>query len=203
MGWVSTIAISLLKTHIGKHGVGVEIGVATGANAFAILDAFPKHTLYLVDPWKSGYSTVRDSNDVNQQRMDGRYKSVCSTVQQRYSERATVIRKPSVEAAAEVPDNLDYIFIDGNHAYEAVLQDLNTWVHKVRANGLVIGDDWGYGWNTVVAAVIDFCEKENPFLPPVNKVQTYKPIPSKRVSPAPRNAPIVNKVQKLWWGIKR
>ena len=39
---------------------------------------------------------------------------------------------------------LDWIYIDGDHSYEACIKDLNNAKEIVKPGGLIIGDD--YGW---------------------------------------------------------
>ena len=38
----------------------------------------------------------------------------------------------------------DYIYIDAEHSYKAVKQDLNIWYPKLKTNGYIFGDD--YHW---------------------------------------------------------
>jgi len=40
---------------------------------------------------------------------------------------------------------IDLLFIDGDHAYDAVYADLKNWTPLVRAGGVVCGDDYGEG----------------------------------------------------------
>ncbi len=53
----------------------------------------------------------------------------------------------------------DWIYIDGNHLYEYVKQDLELYYGKVKTGGLITGDDYFQGgwWNGgVVKAVNEF-----------------------------------------------
>ena len=38
--------------------------------------------------------------------------------------------------------SLDFVFIDANHAFDYVMQDLIEWTKKVRIGGIVSGDDY-------------------------------------------------------------
>lgn len=51
------------------------------------------------------------------------------------------IRKQSDEVTNdEIPDgSLDAIFIDGNHEYDFVLNDLNKYWKKIRSGGQILG----------------------------------------------------------------
>ena len=57
-------------------------------------------------------------------------------------------------AAVVLPDDLDLVYIDANHQYEAVLNDMVRWLPKVRKGGILSGDD--YSREPVVQAVADF-----------------------------------------------
>ena len=46
------------------------------------------------------------------------------------------------------------MFIDGDHAYSKVLQDLRVWERKVRRGGLVIGHDFSPPWMVEVARAV-------------------------------------------------
>jgi predicted O-methyltransferase YrrM len=55
------------------------------------------------------------------------------------------LRLPSVEAAKTFADkSLDFVFIDGDHAYESVCADIDAWLPKVKPGGLLAGHDYPY-----------------------------------------------------------
>jgi hypothetical protein len=67
----------------------------------------------------------------------------------------TPIIAPSIRAATLFTNSsLDFVFIDANHSYEAVLSDLHAWWPKIRPGGLLAGHD--YGWSGVAKAVYEF-----------------------------------------------
>ena len=39
---------------------------------------------------------------------------------------------------------LDLVYVDGDHRYEAVLADLKVWLPKLRAGGVMAGHDWSF-----------------------------------------------------------
>lgn len=56
-----------------------------------------------------------------------------------------VTAKPSVEAAAQFPDEyFDVVWIDADHTYEGCKADIAAWFPKVRPGGFIGGDDWAY-----------------------------------------------------------
>ena len=73
----------------------------------------------------------------------------------------TFLRKPSITVTNdEIPDGtLDCVFIDANHEYQYVLDDLNFWWRKIRNGGQMLGDD--YYMNDVKNAVDTFSKNNN------------------------------------------
>jgi predicted O-methyltransferase YrrM len=50
--------------------------------------------------------------------------------------------------------SLPFVFVDANHKYEAVLEDLDAWWPKISPGGVLCGDD--FLWPEVRTAVTDF-----------------------------------------------
>jgi hypothetical protein len=62
----------------------------------------------------------------------------------------------------DIPDDsLDAVFIDGDHSYEAVIQDLPFWWKKLRVGGWLLGDDYASCCPGTTQAVDDFTRANN------------------------------------------
>eukprot|EP00913_Durusdinium_trenchii_P031684 g29670.t1 len=62
---------------------------------------------------------------------------------QPWRSRATTLLQRSVEAAAWVrPGFLDLVFLDGDHRYESVTNDIQAWWPKLRSGGILAGPRW-------------------------------------------------------------
>jgi predicted O-methyltransferase YrrM len=60
-----------------------------------------------------------------------------------YQDRLIVLEMTTREASAKVPLSfLDFVFIDADHSYEAVKDDIACWAPKVRSGGWVGGHDY-------------------------------------------------------------
>ena len=116
----------------GEHGLteGAEIGVDRGRFSEYMLKVIPNLHLFSVDPWRWKL------------RGESRYNSSVRRLQP-YGERSTIIRKDSMDARYDVPDeSLDFLYIDGNHSFDYVISDLIWWAKKVRYGGIVSGHDF-------------------------------------------------------------
>jgi predicted O-methyltransferase YrrM len=64
------------------------------------------------------------------------------------------IRATSMESVENYQDNsLDFVFIDGNHEYEYVFNDIKHWISKIKSGGVLSGHD--YHSPEVINAVSD------------------------------------------------
>jgi len=128
-----------------------EIGVDTGVAAFHYRRLFPEAELHLIDPWL--YTEAYNDPAVTSQEMGD---ESCRLVHQRFDgdSKVTIHRMTSEEAAATVPGQFDIVFIDANHAYEYVKQDIQLWSPRVRNGGLLAGHDYrSRSWPGVSRAV--------------------------------------------------
>ena len=72
-------------------------------------------------------------------------------------DKVTVIIAESVRAAQLFANNsLDFVFIDGDHAEEAVVLDINTWWPKLKKGSMLAGHDFATGVGGVRQA-LDRC----------------------------------------------
>ena len=184
------IVVELINV-FAPNGVGIEIGVYAGETSHAILKDTTAQHLYLIDPWIKG----------SEEKCNRHYLQVCKLMNEEFSERTTIIRKKSEDATEDVPNDLGFVFIDGDHHYDYVMNDLTLWVPKVRSGGLIVGHDWGHDFPEVIQAVVDY-SKKGTFETPLSN---YDKLAHSHVS-APSHAPVVNKswpYGKLWWAIKK
>ena len=128
--------LSLLSTVTPLRRI-VEIGVHRGRTSAAILSRFPDATLYMIDPWlpyRDGERQITEADQAEARR-------IALEVTAPYSERRIVIDTDSRSALSQVPI-CDAVFVDGDHSYEGVWEDL-AWWDKVRLGGIFCGHDYG------------------------------------------------------------
>lgn len=150
-----------------RRSVCAEIGVYEGDFSAQILEQLRPRRLHLIDPWRyeagPRYEQAWYGGQVgtSQARMDAVHAAVLARFAREIVAGVVAVhRAPSVEAAAGFADGyFDWVYVDGNHLYEFVKADLETYHPKVRTGGYIAGDDYGAaGWweGGVTRAVDEF-----------------------------------------------
>jgi len=68
--------------------------------------------------------------------------AIFNKVTRSYKNRLIVLKGDSEKMAEKVPDGtLDFVFIDADHRYPAVVKDLAAWTPKLKAGGILCGHD--------------------------------------------------------------
>jgi hypothetical protein len=133
-----------------RIAVIAEIGVYQGQGAHQFRHCFPDAMLYLIDPWRhvpelralGGRMHREGVTAKNNQRI---WDAIYQTVRAGFAadKNAEFLRATSAEAAPKIPDDyLDAAFIDGDHRYEFVCEDIKLWTPKVRRGGFLAGHDY-------------------------------------------------------------
>ena len=121
-----------------KNGIFVEIGTHTGDFADFILGNSKDSVLYCVDPYLS-YSDYNDA--INNVTGDSLYNGTYHRLKSAYGDRVIFVRKLSADAVKYIPNDIDFLYIDGNHQSAYVRNDLELYYPKVKAGCTIIGDD--------------------------------------------------------------
>lgn len=120
-----------------KFTKGAEIGVAEGRFSESMFKAIPNLKLYCIDIWNP-YQGNRWSG--SKERNIHHFKATSERLSQ-YD--ATILREMSMNAVKKFEnDSLDFVYIDSNHGFDYVMQDLIEWSRKVKSGGIVFGDDY-------------------------------------------------------------
>lgn len=127
-------------------GVVVEIGSYLGASA-CFLAAGIRHCrrggrLHCVDTWL---------NDAMSEGQRNTWDIFCRNTA-KFSDLIVAHRGLSVDIAAKFEEQVDLLFVDGDHSYEGCHADINAWLEKVRPGGLIYMHD--VGWAEGVQRVI-------------------------------------------------
>lgn len=124
--------LAMLFGELGLR-VGAEVGVAEGIYSKVLCLHIPDIELYCVDIW-SRYSKKGENDQARALALAHEKLDVYG---------ARFIRKPSAEAVRDFADaSLDFVYIDGDHSFDFVMQDLILWSAKVKPGGVIAGHDY-------------------------------------------------------------
>lgn len=117
-----------------------EVGVQAGVFSRRILDTWGGELL-MVDFWGPipGYEDIANVSQLEHQKL----LEQAQQVEKDFQPKARILRGLSVEAAQQVPPHsLDFVYLDADHSYKGVTEDLKAWIGKVRPGGAIGGHDY-------------------------------------------------------------
>ena len=127
----------------------VEIGSYQGESTSLFAMQFNPKDLYAIDPFVNGYDANDDSSFANFDDVSYNFK-----LRTEPFECVRHIKKFSYDTVDMFADNsLDFVYIDGDHTYEGVIRDINTYLPKIKLGGYMGGHDLGKGG--VTKAIIE------------------------------------------------
>jgi hypothetical protein len=130
---IPRMATKFMKKHFkDKWVTGMEIGVEKGLNAKNLLRELNIKALYLIDPNQEWFPSATNIY--------------------RFYER-------SPEALSSIKGKFDFIYVDGDHSYEAVKKDLEASFKLLKRQGVLSGHD--IDQIGVTRAVFEFCKGLN------------------------------------------
>jgi len=172
---------NLIQELLGARGdrsdplVVAEIGVFQARTAYWLLRNLPGISYIGVDPYRYDFQDEKNTSSViNKWSQQGVFAEFdISNDNQSYSDelkaissgalsklalfplRSQLWKMTSREAAALMPDRIvDLVFLDGDHSYAAVKNDIQLWLPKLSDGGILAGHD--FGTNTQVTEAV--CE---------------------------------------------
>ncbi len=141
--WYDFIPLSLNENPI-KY---LEIGTFYGANIISCTKSYgshPKSLLYGVDPYADYNEYDEYKNEIT--NIYETMKENLNLLAPEEKKKITIFREYSYDKIPKfMNDYFDIIYIDGNHLPEYVLEDAALSFRKLKVNGYMVFDD--YGWN--------------------------------------------------------
>ncbi len=163
--------------HCESKGVFVEVGSFLGSSSVflgsLIRESNKDIKLFCVDTWKSCFSKNTKAFDYFTADSDEERYKLIATYHKLISEFGegrpdlifkhhikeaglediiTPLKMSSVQASKRFKnETLSFVYIDANHSYSHVIDDIQAWMPKVSSSGILGGDD--YNWKGVRAAV--------------------------------------------------
>ena len=120
-----------------KHSVCAELGVMDGLFSKEIIKITKPKKLVLIDIWQVNQTF---SDPITQKEYDLKYNSIKEKF--KLNPKVKII-KGRTDSINTFPDNyFDWVYIDADHRYEAVKNDLENCYPKIKPGGYIIGDDY-------------------------------------------------------------
>lgn len=119
----------------------VEVGVFKGEFSKKILENWSGN-LWMIDPWrpfeeKEGYIDA-SNHKIHKTAYSESIKNIKG-----FENRAFMLRGLSSDMVNRFENrSLDMVYIDGNHAYDWVKEDIELWWPKVKPGGILAGHDY-------------------------------------------------------------
>lgn len=138
--WISNKGLVPYIKRQGDNLKGIEIGTCRGESTAYFLEKCPNiDFLTTIDPYK-GY---QDWNGEITQETVERFMEVAKKNLKKYGKRVKMLREESVNAADKFEDeSVDFIFVDGDHSYDATLADCMHYYSKLKKGGIFCGHDY-------------------------------------------------------------
>jgi predicted O-methyltransferase YrrM len=123
----------------------LEIGTFYGANILSVANTYGLHSdskLYCIDPWEDYDEYPEYKNE--QPKI---YEAFINNIENSGVKDKIIINRgySNLEIQKFQNDFFDIIYIDGNHEPEYVLEDAVLSFRKLKKNGIMIFDDYGFG----------------------------------------------------------
>jgi predicted O-methyltransferase YrrM len=156
--WFSGTSIYRAQVERAHDGaVFVEIGAWKGRSAafmaVEIINSGKRIDFYTVDHWLGSHEHAHDIDpDVKAGRLYDVFIENIGAVRN----HVTPLRGNSTNVATQFLDrSVDFIYLDAGHTYDDVHADLTAWWPKLKAGGVMAGDDWCWA-DGVARAVAEF-----------------------------------------------
>jgi predicted O-methyltransferase YrrM len=133
----------------------LEIGTFYGANLLSVANTYGQHSdskLYCIDPWED-----YDDYPEYKNQQSSIYDSFCTNIENSGVKNKIIINRgySNNEILKFQDEFFDIIYIDGNHEPEYVLEDAVLSFRKLKQNGIMIFDDYGWGGPDLTQRGID------------------------------------------------
>jgi hypothetical protein len=120
--------------------LGLETGAEIGVHLGIFTEKLCKEGLkmYAVDPW------IAFSGQGLGQKLQKTQDDNYSRAKQKLANYdVQVIKKTSMDAVHDFKEgSLDFVYIDGDHNFKHIAEDIYDWYKKVKSGGIVSGDDY-------------------------------------------------------------
>ena len=136
-GWVT--GLQKFVADLPDKFIMAEIGSYAGESTTIFAQRASR--IYAIDPWVN-YVEKNPTQMVSMQDLP-EAEAAFDKVLARFPSIIIKVRGYSADVVKDVPDkSLDVVYIDGNHEYKHVIEDVNIWTPKIKVGGVIAGHDY-------------------------------------------------------------
>jgi len=146
-GWMSALELIWLAERAQRSSVIVEVGSYLGRSTRSLGDN-TQGIVYAVDTWNGPLSLIGT-------KTDSFYSQFCDNVEDLLEKKRIVPCSPEDKFLKKLEP--DFVFIDGDHSYDAVKLDILTWKPRIKKGGILSGHD--FGAESVTNAVLELLKE--------------------------------------------
>jgi predicted O-methyltransferase YrrM len=146
-----------LIDYIPNNLIMAEVGCYTGESTKMFLESGKITLLYAIDIWEDEMNNFK--NYAARRGSDHDFSIVEKTFDESMKEFNVKKLKMYFSEALESLPTLDFIYIDANHDYEFVKDDITNALKKIKKDGLIAGHDYNNETPGVIKAVNEFFGK--------------------------------------------
>lgn len=129
----------------GKEYKMIEIGSYMGESTMMFASSKLFKEIHTIEPFKNVGGNIEGFNKKNDYNWDTIYNEFL--INTRFFNNIILYKDFSYNVADKFEDkSMDFIYIDGDHSYDQVKQDLEMYLPKLKDNGIIGGHDYRK-WN--------------------------------------------------------
>jgi predicted O-methyltransferase YrrM len=144
---------AMMVDHAQDGARFVELGAYKGRSAafmaVELRNSGKAVTFFVVDLWEHAADITRNASHPYEPAT----LEECKANVDRAGYQVRYLQSDTVVAASVIQDQVDFVFIDGDHSYDGVIRDIKAWLPKVKPGGVIAGHDLHYEYPGVVRAV--------------------------------------------------
>jgi predicted O-methyltransferase YrrM len=153
-----------LLDKVPEGGIFVELGAYKGKSTSFIVTEINNRDknikFHTIDTFE-GDSGSNDETEVNAYRnviVSNMYEEFNKNTEHLKEYFNVIVGKSDESSKFFEDDSVDVIFIDAGHSYESVIQDIKSWLPKIKNGGIMSGHDYN-SWPGVKMAVNEIFNK--------------------------------------------
>jgi hypothetical protein len=135
----------LIERFEKKNMIVIQVGVWKGESLLQYLPIVKKNDgmIYAVDYFE-GNPTATGEHGYAPENSDSIYSQFVNNIQSAgFSDYVVTIMGNSTEVHVNIPNGIaDIVFIDGDHRYSIINQDISNYLPKVKVGGVMCGHDY-------------------------------------------------------------